>query len=306
MIAERLGQIGQLAADYAAGRGSASALGRELGLSAAASAELVRFLGLPVKRGRRANGSGARDADGGPLRRFATIKPAGRGLVLDRGHPALREARTVFPSRVMPGHAVPRLFVGGHNNRKIGKMVTKGALRGLPIYTLTLEERATCPRSCGQWARCFGNNMNWARRVRADADLIARLVPELRQLCAEHPRGILVRAHVLGDFFSLDYVAAWRQALADLPHLHVFGFTAWPPDSDIGRAIALLIRDFPLQLAMRFSGRRADRFSAAVVPTVDAVPAGFLLCPAQTGATDCCATCGLCWQSRQSIAFLEH
>ncbi len=29
-------------------------------------------------------------------------------------------------------------------------------------------------------------------------------------------------------------------------------------------------------------------------------------CPAQTGATDCCATCALCWQSDRSIAFKRH
>ena len=31
-----------------------------------------------------------------------------------------------------------------------------------------------------------------------------------------------------------------------------------------------------------------------------------ILCPAQTGATDCCATCALCWQSLRSIAFRPH
>lgn len=31
-----------------------------------------------------------------------------------------------------------------------------------------------------------------------------------------------------------------------------------------------------------------------------------ILCPAQTGATDCCATCVLCWQSERSIAFRPH
>jgi hypothetical protein len=28
--------------------------------------------------------------------------------------------------------------------------------------------------------------------------------------------------------------------------------------------------------------------------------------PAQTGKTDCCATCALCWHSDRTIAFLRH
>ena len=31
-----------------------------------------------------------------------------------------------------------------------------------------------------------------------------------------------------------------------------------------------------------------------------------IICPAQTGATDCCATCALCWNSVRSIAFRRH
>ena len=36
----------------------------------------------------------------------------------------------------------------GHNSAKVGGRAIRGRWKNLPIYTLTLEERATCPRSC--------------------------------------------------------------------------------------------------------------------------------------------------------------
>ena len=42
----------------------------------------------------------------------------------------------------------------GRNNSKIGGDVLVGRLRGARIFTLTLEERATCPRSCAMWRAC--------------------------------------------------------------------------------------------------------------------------------------------------------
>jgi hypothetical protein len=58
----------------------------------------------------------------------------------------------MFPSRVFDPDEVQRVLKDGHQSRKIGKFVTKGKMRGFPIFTLTLEERATCPRSCLAWA----------------------------------------------------------------------------------------------------------------------------------------------------------
>ncbi len=42
-------------------------------------------------------------------------------------------------------------------NVKLGKKVTKGIYKGYPIFTLTLEERKTCPRSCKHWNNCYGD-----------------------------------------------------------------------------------------------------------------------------------------------------
>lgn len=238
-------------------------------------------------------------------RRFGSIAPSGRGVVLSALHPAHRAGRSLFPSRVFEPGEVARVLKDGMQSRKIGKVVAKGHRRGWPIFTLTLEERASCPRRCTAWSVCYGNNMQAAERVVHGAALIQRLDAELAALQIQHPSGFLVRLHVLGDFWSTDYVAAWRRWLERFPALAVFGFTAHPADSAIGAAIAAVGSVHWDRWHIRFSGATGGTMAARLVGPgqidLDAV-----LCPAQTGATDCCATCALCWQSTRSIAFRRH
>lgn len=254
------------------------------------------------------------------MRRFGTIAPSGRGVVLPAFHQAVRSGRSIFPSRVFAPDEVARMLKSGHQSRKIGAFATKGRRKGWPIFTLTLEERATCPRSCGQWQSCYGNNMHGAERIdhRAQAAkgdsadqqpgeaLEAGLAAELAQLAMAHPRGFMVRLHVLGDFASADYARFWGRMLAAQPALHLFGFTAHDPASEIGRVLSALALDFGWgRCAIRFSGAPHELRAARVLEQGErddaAVP-----CPAQTGGTDCCGTCGLCWQSERSISFGRH
>ena len=68
-------------------------------------------------------------------------------------NPALAEARTAFPLKVRQVHEMKRLLQPAGQNNKIGKgdnVVIKGKWRGMPCFTLTLEERATCPSDCKQ------------------------------------------------------------------------------------------------------------------------------------------------------------
>ena len=51
---------------------------------------------------------------------------------------------------------------------------------------------------------------------------------------------------------------------------------------------------------------RLDLFKAARVIGPGETDDQAILCPAQTGATDCCATCALCWASTRTIAFRRH
>lgn len=238
------------------------------------------------------------------LRRHPSVKPRGSRVVLSALDPAFRSGRSIFPSRVFDPDEVQRVLKDGHQSRKIGKFVTKGPRRGWPLFTLTLEERATCPRSCKAFAFCYGNSMQAAERITAGDALEAQLWEELSDLQERHPGGFLVRLHILGDFYSTEYVELWARALDAFPALHVFGFTARDPLHDeIGIALWGMVTAGWSRFAIRFSGRAGPLLGSQLQPDADpqAIP-----CPAQTGATDCCATCGLCWQSQRSISFARH
>jgi hypothetical protein len=208
------------------------------------------------------------------LRRHGTTHGRGRmgQIVLGPLDPAYRYGRSIFSSRVFDPDEVQRVLKTGHQSRKIGKTVMKGKRRGWPIFTLTLEERATCPPTCAAWAFCYGNNMQAAERI-------------------------------LGDFYSEDYVRFWTSALDRFPALHVFGFTAHDPGSPIGRRLYAICRQQWERFAVRFSGMDGPLLASQLQPDVHpaAIP-----CPAQTGGSDCCATCMLCIYSQRSISFARH
>lgn len=245
-----------------------------------------------------------RYASGGSLRRFVSIKPRGHRVNLPPAHPALVDGRTLFPSRVETPSERPRLLIDGHNSRKIGRRVAKGKWRGFPIFTLTLEERATCPRTCQEWATCYGNSMNWARRIKHGREFEERLWGELADKQQMHPQGFVVRLHILGDFYSADYAELWAEALEAYPALHVFGYTARSPESEIGQVIAELLGVHPERWRMRFSGHDGPTDGSIVID--HAGETEHLICPAQTGKTECCATCALCFHTDRTIAFLRH
>ena len=217
-------------------------------------------------------------------------------------HPALTGARSAFPIRVRQVHEVKRLLQPAGQNGKIGKgdnVVSKGKWRGMPCYTLTLEERATCPPDCTQWTNCYGNNMRFATRVdhREPHELTRKLESEIRDLLKTY-RAIVVRPHVLGDFFSLPYAGFWHQMLARYSGLHVFGFTHWARSSPIGTEVAAINAAFPDRSWIRFSDQGGP-MSANVEG--EGIP-----CPEQTGKTKSCMTCGICWSTTKPVSFKEH
>lgn len=247
-------------------------------------------------------------------RRF-TEKPAldpaaVTGLPSD--HVAVVEGRTLFPSTVVdPGVDGKDVLVSGKNNRKLGERIIKGAWAGMPIYHVTLEERSTCPTTCANWSTCYGNSMHMARRHKHGPELIERIGRELDALFLKHDR-IAVRLHTLGDFYSVEYVGAWRSWLLQYPGLHLLGFTARSlVDSDIGEAIGELNEQFENRCFIRWSSAEPGPATAVTIfrkPDGPVVPEG-IVCPAQTGQTECCGTCGLCWAPAawdRSIAFVAH
>jgi len=89
-------------------------------------------------------------------RRFTERSKKHKPMSLSADHKAVVNGVTLFPTQVrVPDHE-SNLFKPGANNVKIGSHVAKGKLwAGFPIYMLSLEERATCPRVCENWNQCL-------------------------------------------------------------------------------------------------------------------------------------------------------
>lgn len=241
------------------------------------------------------------------FRRFTDHKAAGKPLVLPPDHKAVVGVTTLFPSRVLTPSSDVAIFKSGVNSRKIGSHVTKGMWKGLPIYTLTLEERATCPTVCEHWHDCFGNKMHWSTRWKAGLPLQATVWDHAGLLAQKHPKGFVVRLHVLGDFYSAPYIALWRRIMVSYPQVRVFGYTRRERASEIGKRIDDMNREFPTRWRVRWSERGGDMGTVSVndVTLKGKTPQG-IVCPAQTEQSACCGTCGLCWNSEVPIVFITH
>ena len=195
------------------------------------------------------------------------------------------------------------------NNKKLGNGVwQKGPFKGMPLYSLTLEERATCETSCPVWDKCYGSSMPFASRFDVSLDagksLMGVLGNELDILDNKHPR-YSVRLHILGDFFSHRYVAFWQHALRTHPGLHIYGYTH--RTGAIGVAIDRVFIKFP----GRFNILQSDPIQETVRPValMEFTPGADLLikCPEQTGKTESCLTCGLCTSPAfRGVTFIEH
>jgi len=224
---------------------------------------------------------------------------------------APQKKRTLYRDRVISHKEMSRLLVSGHSNIKLGRDVRQGKLRGYWIYSLSLEERATCPRSCVHWRSCYGNHMPFAKRVdHTVPGFEAALAAEVALLCrpgrGQMRAGVLVRLHALGDFYSTDYVALWDRLLSEQPRLAIFGYTAWPPASEIGAAINALIDKYPGRAMMRFSSGGLRTRSTVAIKREEDCPPGAFVCPEQTGQFEACGKCGACWSTLKNVAFVEH
>lgn len=249
-------------------------------------------------------------------RRFEDLPTANPQAVVALGddHPAILQGKPLFETMIVSASDAPRVLVSGMNSRKIGKVVTKGAWKGFPIFTLTLPERMTCPATCHMYRTCYGNAMPFARRHKPGPDLEAKLISEVRSLAEENPQGFVVRLHVLGDFYSEGYVSLWGDLLKRHPNLHVFGYTARMRDAKapaIGNRLFQVRDQFPDRFCIRPSEPKPLPGAAVVIDRIpgSANVAEGLVCPAEREATACCATCGLCWEKAmrdKTIVFVKH
>jgi hypothetical protein len=149
--------------------------------------------------------------------------------------------------------------------------------------------------------------MPFAHRLEHGEELERRLIREVKEICTkarEKGRNVLVRLHVLGDFYSVGYVEMWRKLLVVHKNLYVWGYTHVTPSDNLQIYHQLqLARDgFPERWAVRWSDT-CGTFSA----NSEKLSATGIVCPEQEGKTQACTTCALCWDAPdKNIIFKTH
>lgn len=217
-------------------------------------------------------------------------------------------ARTRYIKSVKP--ASDNMLKPGTNNAKLGGYITAKKWQGMAMYSLTLQERTTCPTTCEQWDNCYGNNMPFAHRFdHTDPAFLSSLDAQLKKLSIKHQgEGFVVRLHVLGDFYNDVYVKWWAAMLDKYPDLNAFGYTHHDPQSHIGQLLGIMNANRSDRWVIRFSDDPVEILSAQVVQSGHLPIKGLeVICPEQEGKAASCAACGLCWSAAtRKILFVEH
>ena len=154
--------------------------------------------------------------------------------------------------------------------------------------------------------------MPWARRWQGGKELEDRLRVEVAIACEKNDK-VLVRLHVLGDFYSFEYLAVWASLLDEHENLFAFGFTAWKQGTEIGDGIARLRRAYLDRFMIRTSNSTGPWGSFTLpFPTKAKMIGDAIVCPEQLDGMEGspkgthCGNCAQCWQHNRPIAFVEH
>lgn len=146
--------------------------------------------------------------------------------------------------------------------------------------------------------------MPFAHRFRGGVDLEQRIENELKVICAKYEK-VLIRLHVLGDFYSAPYVYFWTDQMIKYRNLNVWGYTHVTENDDYLTYSALhrARATFGDRWAIRWSDRIGETFSA----NSEELTTEGITCPEQEGKTKSCTTCALCWDKpEKQIRFLTH
>jgi hypothetical protein len=210
---------------------------------------------------------------------------------------------TIYKKSIKPPNDYSVLKKGS-SNKKLGFKITAKKWAGKRLYSLTLTERETCPVSCHHWNDCYGNNMPFAHRFSTQG-LIHKLEVEIKSLLLKHSQGVVIRLHVLGDFWSVSYVSFWKRMLKENPTLCVFGYTGRLPGSKIGSALSKLNNLFKDRCVIRYS-RSKESKNGLLYAAEESFEGPHFGCPEQSGKIKDCASCGLCWISPRTVRFITH
>lgn len=152
----------------------------------------------------------------------------GRKAHTQKSKDRLNAGLPLFDKIVSPFDVPEHISLLKEGNDKTGDLTTTDLWKGDRILSLTLAERVTCPDTCIHWSDCYGNNMFRAVRYSTDG-LIDRLAHDIAKLNPK--KQYAIRLHILGDFWSIEYVNFWRMVMETYPNIRIFGFTAHEIDN---------------------------------------------------------------------------
>lgn len=197
----------------------------------------------------------------------------------------------------------------GKLGRKVDKAGKAGLQKGLPIRTFTLEEGKTCDLQCGMRNYCYGGKMSRQKRIRYEGQKTDIAVAQaIMEVGPAH-----YRLTTLGDIPNREFLEGLIAALV-VTKSTAFGYSHWHPGSELGAQIYAYADRYWEWFSVRFSyetgvEKPPVERGAVTLPEFDegllryhnAIP-----CPQQQGKALDCGDCGLCWTTRQNIAFKLH
>ena len=151
--------------------------------------------------------------------------------------------------------------------------------------------------------------MPFAHRFKQGKDLEERIEKEISEL--NQNKNYLIRLHILGDFYSIEYVNLWLRLLDQYLNIAIYGYTGISPNSNIGKVIAFGNQKHLATNSKRFNIRYSNRpnilFSANSLDVQKPQKGKAIICPQQTGQSKGCADCALCWDTEKvAIIFKTH
>ncbi len=168
----------------------------------------------------------------------------------------------------------------------------------LPVLTTCPGKTEFCSRLCyglqGRFTRqkmtgLYQSNLEATKR----ADFVERIVFEILKVKAR-----TFRLHVVGDFYSAEYVESWLEIAARLPNVKFFGSTrSWRVPGL--RDAVKRFRDLPnVYLRASIDSTHPDRPASSW--GVWSIEGEGEPCPHDYGLVENCITCKKCWQSKDS------
>jgi hypothetical protein len=270
---------------------------------------------------------------------------------LNPNHPSIDAMTTIHPKLVL--HQKNELFIrggekivkqaifplkSGINNKKLcgenGRKIPytiKGRWMNMPIYSLTLVERETCPTYCKFIRLCYGNDMMLAHRYQITNEVLDLIEDQLQFLNRTNKSGFLVRLHVLGDFDTPEYAAFWNMCLTSYKRLHIWGYTARlrfsslderynSNDSKIFKIVESMNLNHSDRCFIRFSGyednpekvnyrialSESEPLAQELLDKKKAIVCPYQVKDKKTGQrlTSSCSSCGLCWSNNFNKAIV--